>query len=124
MPFSWKVDMLEIENSGMYPTWIHDAISQGNISVQMDLENKNCLYISNIERFAYDGDMILMDEEGKLSINNKDIEVEKIIDNPDGSADITFSLSHEMLVHFAKIGLLKTITDEANFIKKDTTYVE
>jgi hypothetical protein len=42
------------------------------------------------------------------------IKIENIKDNDDGSCDIKFDMDYDELVAFAKIGLLKVLTDAAN----------
>lgn len=41
------------------------------------------------------------------------IKIENITDNADGSCDIKFNMDQDDLVVFAKIGLLKVLTDAA-----------
>jgi hypothetical protein len=42
------------------------------------------------------------------------IHVNEIIDQPDGSAIINFEIGYQTIREFAKIGILKVLTDEAN----------
>jgi hypothetical protein len=42
-----------------------------------------------------------------------DVDVEDIVENEDGSADLTIRMSHDTLVFYAQIGLLKTLKDAA-----------
>jgi len=41
------------------------------------------------------------------------INVEKIIENEDGSANVEFDMTYEELVEFARIGILQTLSDAA-----------
>ena len=41
-----------------------------------------------------------------------DLEIEKIVEQEDGSAIVTVHMSMESLKHLAEIGLLKLLTDE------------
>jgi len=42
------------------------------------------------------------------------IEILEITDNDDGSANVTLEMDHDAVMIFAKIGLLKVLTDTAN----------
>ena len=44
----------------------------------------------------------------------KKMEIRKIEDQEDGSAIVSFELSHEELIELAKVGILKVLTDAAN----------
>jgi hypothetical protein len=44
------------------------------------------------------------------------IEVESITENEDGSADVLFNMTQDELLVFAKIGLLKVLTDSTKAV--------
>lgn len=47
------------------------------------------------------------------------MDVIAISDNDDGSATLTLDIDYETLKAFAKIGILKVLTDEANKVIKE-----
>lgn len=49
----------------------------------------------------------------------KNIEVSDFIEHEDGSASITVTMDYEIILFFAKKGLLATLIEAANEAKKD-----
>lgn len=47
------------------------------------------------------------------------IDIISIVDNPDGSMTMTVDFDNESLVAFAKLGLMKTLTEQAERIIKE-----
>lgn len=52
------------------------------------------------------------------------IEVVSFAENEDGSANVVFDMDKEALETFAKIGLLKVLTDEANRVLDESQGVD
>ena len=44
------------------------------------------------------------------------IEVVSVVENDDGSMNVTFDMDHESVIAFAKVGQLKVLTDAAKDI--------
>jgi hypothetical protein len=56
--------------------------------------------------------------------NMAKIEVVSFAENEDGSASVVFDMDKEALETFAKIGLLKVLTDEANRVLDESQGVD
>ena len=52
-------------------------------------------------------------------MNSPKIDIVEIKENEDGSCTVVFDMDSDLVVHFAKIGLLKVLLDAAKDIVED-----
>lgn len=69
---AWQIDMLEIDNQGNYPDWVHEAWTKKIITHG---HRKHSLQIITLEgaMTADEGDYLLKGPEGEYWFNKKDI---------------------------------------------------
>jgi hypothetical protein len=60
---------------------------------------------------VFNGELELPDTE--LEDTDDNLEVDDLVENEDGSAQMTIRMNHDTLVFYAQIGLLKTLEDAA-----------
>lgn len=127
---AWQIDTLELVNQGAYPYWVEEARKSG--SIKLDHKGTS-LIIDTLEgsMSANDGDYLIkgpkgeywfnkkaifeeMYEEFEESPQNTTIEVEDVVDLPDGSAIITFSMDEKTMRFFAQEGVKRVLTEVAN----------
>jgi hypothetical protein len=132
---AWQIDTLELENQGAYPDWVADALANKSIE-HVRISNQvpvHCVRIVTLEgtMTAYDGDYLIKGPKGEYWFNKKNIFEEmyeeynenpihwqggeiqniRVVDNPDGSANIIMDMDDDMKNFFASEGIKRVLRD-------------
>lgn len=129
---AWKIDVLELENQGAYPDWVHSALKNNDIQFVHNTIAP-CLRVITLEgtMTAYDGDYLIKGPKGEYWFNKENIFEEmyeeynenpihwhggeiqsiRVIDNPDGSANIIMDMDDDMKNFFASEGIKRVLRD-------------
>lgn len=119
---AWQINPEE----KILPDWVQLAIDKGmfNITPYPNVSTLEGLMTGNLEDYlikGVTGELYICSKrvfektyEPYVPESEKVLEVESIKDNPDGSANITLDMSYDNMVSFARIGIIKVLTDAAN----------
>lgn len=129
---AWQIDVLELENQGAYPDWVYTALKNKDIEFVQNTSSP-CVRIVTLEgtMTAYDGDYLIMGPKGEYWFNKKNIFEEmyeeynenpihwqggeiqsiRVVDNPDGSANIIMDMDDDMKNFFASEGIKRVLRD-------------
>ena len=128
---AWQIDLLELQHQGNYPDWVHNAM-QPEYKIFPDI-HKKLITIKTLEghMIGYEGDYLIKGVKGELYPCRKDIfeetyepyeekpihykggqiEMIRVVENEDGSANIIMNMDEDVKNSFLTIGMNKVLMD-------------
>ena len=129
---AWQIDLLEIQNQGVYPDWVADAMRGPIYKISPDV-HKKIIKINTLEgqMIGHEGDYLIKgikgefypcrkdifedtyEEYNEMPIHYKggDIHNVRVVENEDGSANIIMDMDPDMKDFFAAEGMKRVLRD-------------